>query len=267
MSYRRLREFFNNSALSNDGYNTAITSTTDCYGFELELEFDDSDIAVEHCDNFYSSVSGELLNISADGSLDEESSFELQTDVLSYSDMMEFINQDLDVVLKHIDEDELTSNKSVGLHISLSFANVERQYRWKAIQNFFYLVNFNKTEWEFLSKRSDGGYYDYDCDIEDLEKYRSVNLSNANILQNEVWGSYGKGECDGRVEVRTFWRSVDPTVLSGSISAVHAAKLFSVESAQSDNPPQMSWSNFMEWINANKNKFHSSISMVEELTV
>lgn len=246
MSYQQLKEYFYCGEMARNGYNTAITNTADCYGFELEMEFNDEDKAVEVTKAMFNSISNDKMYLDSDGSMDCRRSFELKTNIFKFSDMMEFISNEMAPVLNNIQSHELDYERS-GIHISLSFANIARvEIRRKALLFLAGFIHENKAQWECVSGRRDGKYYRYMSQWkENIHSRIAVGLHQSNI------GARLNGEANGRIEVRTFATTADPALLKFKICMVHALKLFSLQQVENDNLDVNCWGDFKEYVQNN----------------
>lgn len=205
----------------------------DCYeyGFELELDFNNQTTAGKCCDLIHKAFESHELKLSSDGSLGSMTGLEIQSGVYDLYSMNNLCN-DLGLILSKFSESDLKQRKSVGTHISTNLFDIKVDDRRKTLNKMIYFINHNSGYWQFLSRRTQTDYAvywnmnkSYNSDknkaaMRDFRhnggRYRAINIRESDY-------NY---QCDGRIEIRTFWRTLDTNVLMNDIKIIHALKLF-----------------------------------------
>lgn len=225
--------------------------SSELFGFELELEFEEDYDAVDVAKKIYDNIPQREIKLCLDGSLNGDSGFEIVSHKFGLNGIKQLLNQ-LNKCFNGVDNSDLTKNNEVGIHISFNFSNVDCEFiRARSMRNFVYFVNVCRFNWENISRRkcsSDYYFYDeylcYDNALSSCDKYNAVNTRNK------------LSDYSGRVEVRTFRSTLSTDTLYNYILVVDALKKMAIDYATNDKridiySPDELWELFCDFIELN----------------
>lgn len=197
-------------------------------GFELELEFKDRDKAINCAYMLHESFQDNELKIISDGSISIYNGFEAVTNIFGMKGIGKILTR-MNYVFRHFSNSDLERNTDVGLHISLNFDDVDISNRINSIRHFVVFINNLYGYWDKISGRFESRYAKRniklisDVNFIHQDKYSCVNIDGVSTLTGK-----------GRIEVRSFWRTLNTKLIYERIKILHLIKQFSQTDECSD---------------------------------